>query len=128
VDGVPLPRGEMHKVYRVMDTLVYATSGEAFGLPFLEASASGIPIVSGDIPIARELLGDNFLAVPVSDSIPMEWGEMVLVDIPRLGEAMLEIYSNQDLREKLSRRGVEIARRFTWDRSYSQFKEVLRKL
>ncbi len=45
---------------------------EGFGLPVIEAINSGIPVVASDIPIFREILGNNYphLASPRK---PEEW-------------------------------------------------------
>ena len=40
---------------------------EGFGLPPLEALACGTPVLAADIPVLREVLGDQALFVPPLD-------------------------------------------------------------
>jgi glycosyltransferase involved in cell wall biosynthesis len=47
--------------------LVVPSSYEGFGLPVLEALATGIPVVTSDIPVFREVAGDHATYVPLND-------------------------------------------------------------
>lgn len=77
---------KMPEIYRAADlfTLVPSTR-EAFGLVYLEAMASGIPVVAIDDPIRHEITGDAglFVADPtdseayskvLSTALSMKWG------------------------------------------------------
>jgi len=45
--------------YRHASALIQASHAEGFGLPLLEAARCGTPIVCSDIPVFREIVGDN---------------------------------------------------------------------
>ncbi|WP_161989074.1 glycosyltransferase [Sphingomonas glacialis] len=45
-------------VYNSCGCLVAASEGEGFGLPLIEASRHGIPVIARDIPVFREVGGD----------------------------------------------------------------------
>lgn len=49
---------EMPALYRSADLLVSASRSEAFGLVYLEALACGLPVVTQDDPVRREVLAD----------------------------------------------------------------------
>jgi glycosyltransferase involved in cell wall biosynthesis len=49
---------EMPALYRSADLLVSASRSEAFGLVYLEAMACGLPVVTQDDEVRREVLGD----------------------------------------------------------------------
>lgn len=49
---------ELGQVYRGARALVFASAGEGFGIPMIEAAAYGRPVVAYDTPIVREILGD----------------------------------------------------------------------
>ena len=50
---------ELRLQYLTADLLVMASRGEGFGLPIVEALAHGVPVVARDLPVFRELLGDQ---------------------------------------------------------------------
>ena len=39
--------------------LAFPSAAEGFGLPPLEAFAAGVPVVASDLPVTREVLGDD---------------------------------------------------------------------
>lgn len=96
VDDADLPI-----VYKLADLFVYPSKYEGFGLPILEAMASGCPVVASDIPVARELLGSSG----------------VLFDPDRvddLVESLKEMLSSQELTRNYRRMVAERSRMFNW--------------
>ena len=73
-------------------------ASEGFGLPAVEAAASGTALVLSDIPAHRESLGDAALYVPVGDSAG-------------LADALLRIVGDAQLRRRLAERGSRACRR-----------------
>lgn len=49
----------LREIYNVGDCLIAASYGEGFGLPLIEAAQYGVPIVARDIPVFREVAGEN---------------------------------------------------------------------
>lgn len=49
----------LENAYKSSDCLLVASYGEGFGLPIVEAAARGLPIIARDIPVFREIAGDN---------------------------------------------------------------------
>ena len=49
---------EVRCLYSAASMLVFPSKYEGFGIPLLEAMASGIPVVASDMPVFREILGD----------------------------------------------------------------------
>ncbi|OII27743.1 glycosyltransferase family 1 protein [Frigoribacterium sp. MCBA15_019] len=94
-------------------TLVaYPSVGEGFGLPILEALASGVPVVTTDRLAAPEVGGDVAVyCEPDADSL-----ETTL-------EALLD---DEGRRDALGRRGRERALGFTWDRTAAEHAVVYR--
>jgi glycosyltransferase involved in cell wall biosynthesis len=77
---------------------------EGFGLPPLEACAAGVPVVSSNRSCMPEILGDGAILCDPEDQDTFSanlWG----------------ILSNPDHAQAVSRRGMEHARTFTWDKS-----------
>jgi glycosyltransferase involved in cell wall biosynthesis len=49
----------LDEIYNASSCLIAASYGEGFGLPLVEASAHGIPIIARDIPVFREVAGNG---------------------------------------------------------------------
>jgi glycosyltransferase involved in cell wall biosynthesis len=49
----------LDQVYRSCHALLAASEGEGFGLPLIEASQYGLPIIGRDIPVFREVAGEH---------------------------------------------------------------------
>ncbi|MGJ0426681.1 glycosyltransferase family 4 protein [Methylocystis sp.] len=61
---------ELHYLYSSAHALVFASLAEGFGLPIIEAANDGLPVIASDIPIFREVGGENisyFRALDSSD-------------------------------------------------------------
>jgi glycosyltransferase involved in cell wall biosynthesis len=49
----------LEKIYAASTCLIAASEGEGFGLPLIEAAQHKLPIIARDIPVFREVAGDN---------------------------------------------------------------------
>lgn len=75
--------------YAASDCLIAASYGEGFGLPLIEASRHGVPIIARDIPVFREVAGSCAFFFPdgrapavISDAV-LAWLEArVRLEIP----------------------------------------------
>ena len=54
-------------VYRASSVFAFPSLAEGFGLPVLEAMASGVPVVASDIPALAEVSGSAAMLVPPGD-------------------------------------------------------------
>jgi glycosyltransferase involved in cell wall biosynthesis len=57
VDLPFLSRGALAAMYRRASLLLHTADAEGFGLPLIEAMASGCPVLASDIPVLREVGG-----------------------------------------------------------------------
>ncbi|WP_169053764.1 glycosyltransferase family 1 protein [Agromyces sp. H66] len=95
---------ELTDLYRTASALVYPSLYEGFGLPPLEAMASGCPVAA-----SRE------------GSIPEVCGDAAVLFDPHDPEAIARgIEEAIDGADRLVTLGIEHARRFTWERCASQ--------
>lgn len=86
-------------LYRMADVFVYPSVYEGFGLPVLEAMASGTPTVARDIAAVAEVAGDGAF----------------LVDNPRkMGGAIISLLLQEPLRKSLINQGLGRATQFSW--------------
>jgi glycosyltransferase involved in cell wall biosynthesis len=92
--------------------LVFPSVYEGFGLPPLEALACGVPVVASDLPVTREVLGDQARFVAPTEDLAGALSEAARGTLPG---------------DPVSRR--EHARNFTWarctERTRSAYARVL---
>lgn len=50
---------ELDAIYRRSTTLLAASWGEGYGLPLIEAARRGLPVIARDLPVFREVMGDQ---------------------------------------------------------------------
>ncbi|PRZ38611.1 glycosyltransferase involved in cell wall biosynthesis [Antricoccus suffuscus] len=76
LDGIPadrlvmpghLPIDDLRTLVAGASLLVFPSLDEGFGLPPLEALACGVPVVASDLPVTREVLGDQARFVAVDE-------------------------------------------------------------
>ncbi|MEN6490077.1 MAG: glycosyltransferase [Smithella sp.] len=49
----------LEKVYAASNCLIFASEGEGFGLPLIEAARHKVPIIARNIPVFREVAGEH---------------------------------------------------------------------
>ncbi|MCX6551236.1 MAG: glycosyltransferase family 1 protein [Acidobacteria bacterium] len=98
-------------LYRLATVFVFPSLYEGFGLPPLEAMASGTPVVASNTSSLPEVLGDAAMLV---DPYRAE----------SIADGMRQVLSDSDLRRSLSARGLARAREFSWESSVRRIHEV----
>lgn len=88
--------------YAAATVFVLPSLYEGFGIPLLEAMATGTPVVASSSSSLPEIVGDAGLIVPPTDA-------------EALGAALLRLLGDAELRAELRERGFRQASRFSWE-------------
>jgi len=98
-------------VYRNAKGFLYCSWAEGFGMPLLEAMASGIPVVSSNNTGLAEVCADA--AIVVDPENPKE-----------IRNAILAFENQPEFRHNLIRRGLVRAQEYSWERSAQTVRRV----
>jgi len=91
-------------LYREADIALNPSLADNMPISILEALASGVPVVSTDVGGIPFLVEDGKTALLVPPRDP-----------ERMAEAMLRVLSDESLRERMVKTGLDHARRFAWE-------------
>ena len=94
-------QGELPSWYTAATLVVYPSSYEGFGIPVLEAMASGTPVITSNQSSLPEVGGNASLMVEPRNTL-------------QLADAMTKVLTSRSRREEMRSRGLAQARRFDW--------------
>ena len=99
-----VPEEDLLHLYNGADLFIYPSLYEGFGLPVLEAMACGIPVITSNVSSLPEVAGDAaFLVDPYS--------------VEEIAESARKILKDRELKDDLSKRGMERAKSFSWEKT-----------
>ncbi|MBI2232679.1 MAG: glycosyltransferase family 4 protein [Candidatus Aenigmarchaeota archaeon] len=92
---------ELYEIYKAADVFCFPTMRETFGVVLAEAMAAGLPVISSDIPVVREVVGDAGILVPRCDvKAIVEAIERVLSDRKLSGAMKKKSLKRKEMFEK----------------------------
>jgi glycosyltransferase involved in cell wall biosynthesis len=99
-----VPEEHLPGLYAGALVFVLPSRHEGFGLPALEAMASGVPVVAADRGGLAELVGNAGVLIDADD-----W--------EGLADAGMRLAGDPVERERLRAEGLQLAQRYTWERA-----------
>lgn len=106
---------ELTTFYDMADVFVFPSLYEGFGLPPLEAMASGTPVISSNISSLPEVIGNAGIMVNP-------------YDVGALAKEIIRVLRSDTLQRKMKANGLEQAEQFTWDKCAKETEKVYEKV
>jgi glycosyltransferase involved in cell wall biosynthesis len=97
-----VPNEAIPALYAAADAFAFPSLFEGFGIPVLEAMASGTPVCAANTSSVPEVVGDAGLLFDP-------------LDVPAMTDCLRRLLQDQTLRRRLITSGIERAKRFTWE-------------
>ncbi|HEY6925176.1 MAG TPA: glycosyltransferase family 1 protein [Steroidobacteraceae bacterium] len=110
-----VPNERLALAYQLADCFVLATLFESFGLPILEALATGCPAIVPRTGAGPEVAGEASRLIDPFDE-------------KDIATALLEVTSSQELRTRMSQAGLVRARSFSWRQTAERILTVFNEL
>ena len=112
-----LPRNDLNAVYCIGDIFVKPTKYEAFGIAFLEAMNAGLPIVTHKVGALPELIEEGVNGFLFEEN-----------DIDKMADKIDELVQDKKLRESISRKNQEKAKKYYWDNILERYIKIYEEL
>jgi len=110
-----LPEETLAVMYRLAAVFVFPSLYEGFGLPPLEAMASGTPVVTSNVSSLPEVAGDAAVLVDPYDPAA-------------IADGIHRVLTDPALRAGLREKGLARARQFSWETSVRRVREIYREV
>ena len=106
-----LPEETLAVMYRLAGVFVFPSLYEGFGLPPLEAMASGTPVVTSNVSSLPEVAGDAAVLVDPYDP-------------HAIADGIHRVLTDEGLRRELRQKGLARAKQFSWEDSVRRIHEI----
>lgn len=93
---------DLPAIYKNASIFIYPSLYEGFGLPPLEAMSQGVPVLSSDRSSLREVVGEAGLYFNPDN-------------VEEITDGINKILNDENLRLELSKKGIEQAKKFSWE-------------
>ena len=102
-------------LYNGCDIFIYPSLYEGFGLPIVEAMRCGVPVITSNISSMPEVAGDGAILVNPEDE-------------EEIGNAIIRLIEDRELREELKKKGLERSKMFSWEKTAIETLKVYKEL
>ncbi|MCL4354337.1 glycosyltransferase family 4 protein [Patescibacteria group bacterium] len=110
-----VPTEDLVGIYNLATVFVMPSLYEGFGLPILEAMASGCPVITTKEGSLPEVAGEAAFYVEAED-------------VDNIAEGIEKVFNDNNLRKELSIKGLERVKKFSWKKTAEETLEVYKKV
>lgn len=114
-NSVNIGDAELLKAYDKADIVVFVSLEEGFGMPIIEAQATGRPVIVSDLSPMRDIAGAGALVVDPTD-------------IEAIRTAIRRIVEDEGTRDRIIAAGLENVKRFNANEIAEQYVQVYRRI
>jgi glycosyltransferase involved in cell wall biosynthesis len=108
---------KLPRYYRSADICVIASRREGFPITLLEAMASGLPVIASNIGSLQEIISNGKDGVLFKSE-----------DADDLSKAILALYRDEDLKEKISVNALKTATKYSWENIAEKYISLYKSL
>ena len=102
---------DLPAIYNLADFFVFPSLYEGFGLPVVEAMASGLPVITSSTSSLVEIAGDGAATIDPTNT-------------EALADAIVRLATDDELRREVGRRGLQRSRMFSWTQTAKEMLAV----
>jgi glycosyltransferase involved in cell wall biosynthesis len=107
---------ELNEIYNSFDVHSVQTTGEGFGIPYIESMAAGIPNMTVDYTTPKELIGDRGWLVKSNMLIVGSYYTLrALPDVKDWVEKLNYVYSHREEIEQKRPKCLDFIKQFAWE-------------
>lgn len=106
---------DLPALYQSATCVAFPSLYEGFGLPILEAMASGVPVLTSNLSSLPEVAGDAAILVDP-------------YNLDEITDGLLHLITDTNLRNELTQKGLLRAKQFTWEKSATQLLSIYNNL
>ena len=117
---------QLAQIYQAADVHLLASWGEGFGLPTLQAAATGVVPLASDYTASQELVTGHGEAIHVRQCLLDQFGlRRALIDIDDAVSKLEMLYHDRQLLASKAQKSREFALPYDWEHLIPQWEEVL---
>lgn len=102
-----------HPILKSGKVFLFPSHEEGWGIAVAEAMACGLPVVSWNLPVFREIFGDQTMQVKEND-------------INLFSDKVIELLKNASLRQVIGGRGREFVKKYSWEKVAERELEIMK--
>ncbi len=110
-----IPPEDLNALFQGAEAFVFPPLYEEFGTPILEAMASGVPVIASNAASLPEVAGGAAIMLDPVDK--KAWAEKII-----------EVLSDEKLRQDLIAKGLARAKEFSWEKTATETLKVYEKV